>query len=59
MKMYIKPEIDIIEMEVSPILAASPGTNNGYTLDKNDENQYDRSKGHSSNSFSIWNLEEE
>ncbi len=57
--MYIKPEIDIIEMEVSPILAASPGTNNGYTLDKNDENQYDRSKGHSSNSFSIWNLEEE
>lgn len=54
MKKYIKPSTDVLNIEVSPILAASP-----VLVDPTDNNDIDRSKDNILGSFDVWGMDEE
>lgn len=56
MKKYIKPEIDILEIEISPLLAASDPI---VDQTENNEPGTDRAKGHTFAGFDIWGMSEE
>lgn len=56
MKKYIKPEIDILEIEVSPLLAGSDPI---VDQTENNEPGTDRAKGYSFAGFDIWGMSEE
>lgn len=55
MKKYSKPTIDILDIEISTLLAASPDP----IVDPSGNNEIDRSKGHSFSSIDVWGLDDE
>ncbi|MBP3511315.1 MAG: hypothetical protein J6K19_04650 [Prevotella sp.] len=54
MKKYSKPTIDILDIEISTLLAASDPI-----VDPSGDNEIDRSKGHSFSSIDVWGLDDE
>lgn len=55
MKKYSKPAIDILDIEISPLLAAS----DPLPIDPSSPNDTDKSKGHSFSSIDVWGLDDE
>ncbi len=55
MKKYIKPSTYVLNIEISPILAASALLD----VDPSGNNDTDRSKDHAFGSFDVWGLDEE